>query len=67
MDMHQVVQDKDNKTMRAIEIIADELAKHPSIAKSIGKKLRKEFPEDDEPKELKQAMVNRFLTNPKIL
>lgn len=35
MDMHQVVQDKDHKTMRAIEIIASELAKHPSISKTI--------------------------------
>lgn len=67
MDMHQVVQDKDNRTMRAIEIIANELAKHPSIAKSIEKKLRKEFPDEEAPKELKEAMVNRFVTNPKIL
>lgn len=65
MDMQQVVQDQDSKRVRAIDILVKELVKHPSIAKSIEKGLAADF--EEKPKNLKDALMSRFLTNAKIM
>jgi hypothetical protein len=67
MDMQHVVQDQDSKRMRAIEIIVAELAKHPQVSKAIEKKLIAEFPQEDRPKQLQQALESRFLTSSKVM